>query len=237
LEISRGINHQETIIKGGNTAVENNEERDLVQKPSVLKNIFNQEFIVSAIVPLLMFYIFHYQKMDLTGIILSGCWCVAVVLNKLIREHKVNVIALLAGIFSAVGLLGTILSRNPAFYLAAPIVIDVLWALIFFGSFFTPRPLIQVIAEDSHLGLFSEDFRQTRKYKSAWQIITAAWGVLNVTQALLRTILLYTVPMELYYTVSTLYSNISSPLLLVVSYTFPKWYWHRPDTRKGPILS
>jgi hypothetical protein len=118
----------------------NNEERNMVWKPSVLRSIFNREFILSAIVPLLIFYIFHYLKMDLYGIIISGCWCVAVVLNKLIREHKVNVIALLAGIFSAVGLVGTILSRNPAFYLAAPIVIDILWALIFFGSLFTPRP-------------------------------------------------------------------------------------------------
>ncbi|HBF39747.1 MAG TPA: hypothetical protein DDW50_20840 [Firmicutes bacterium] len=197
------------------------------QKPSVLSNIFNREFMVSAIVPLLIFYIFRYLRMTLGGIILSGCWCVCVVVIKLIREHKVNVLALLAGIFSAIGLVGTIISQSPTFYLISPIVIDILYALIFCGSLFTPRPLIQVIVEDSHLGLFSEDFRSTRKYKSAWQILTAAWGVLNITQALLRMILLHSAPVEVYYTISTVYSNISSPLLLVFSYVFPKWYWHR----------
>jgi len=196
-------------------------------KYSMLKNIFNHEFVISAIVPLIIFYIFVHLNMKLTGIVLSGCWCIVVVVIKLIREHKVNVIALLAGIFSAVGLVGTVISRNPAFYLVAPIVSDILWALIFFGSLFTPRPLIQVIVEDSHIGLFSEELRRTRKYKSAWQILTAAWGVLNVTQAVLRSILLYKVSMELYYTISTIYGNISSPLLLVFSYAFPKWYWRR----------
>jgi intracellular septation protein A len=203
------------------------EEKNIAGKPSVFKNIFNPEFIVSAIIPLLIFYSFTYLKMNLSGIVLSGCWCVCVVVVKLIRDHKVNVIALLAGIFSAIGLIGTIISHNPTFYLATPIVIDILYALIFFGSLFTPRPLIQVIVEDSQIGLFSEDLRRTRKYKSAWQILTVAWGALNITQALLRSILLFSVSVELYYTMSTIYSNISSPLLLVFSYTFPKWYWHK----------
>jgi hypothetical protein len=107
----------------------------------------------------------------------------------------------------------------------------------FFRFFVYPAALIQIIVEDSHIGMFPEDFRQTRRYKSAWQIVTAAWGVLNVTQALLRTILLYTAPLEIYYTVSTFYTNISSPLLLVISYAFPKWYWHRARTKEDPGIS
>lgn len=207
--------------------MENVEKPNLPRKQSFLRNIFNQEFLISAIVPLVIFYIFDYFQMTLNGIILSGCWCVCVVAIKLIREHKVNVIALLAGIFSAVGLVGTIISHNPTFYLISPIVIDILYALIFLGSLLTPRPLIQVFVEDAHLGMFPEELRCTRKYKRAWQIITVAWGILNITQALLRILLLHSVSMSLYYSISTIYSSISSPLLLVLSYLFPRWYWRR----------
>ncbi len=207
--------------------MENDENTNSRPGSSFLKNILNHEFIISAIVPLVIFYIFNHFKMRLNGIILSGCWCVCVVVVKLVREHKLNVIALLAGVFSAVGLVGTIISRNPSFYLISPIVIDILYALIFLGSLFTSRPFIQIIAEDSHIALFSDEFRRTRKYKSAWRILTAAWGILNITQALLRVVLLHSVSMGLYYSINTIYSHISSPLLLGFSYIFPRWYWRR----------
>lgn len=210
----------------------NNEKIDSGPGLSFLKNVFNREFIISAIVPLVIFYIFDHFKMKLNGIIFSGCWCVWVVVVKLVRERKLNVIALLAGVFSAVGLVGTIISSNPSFYLISPIVIDILYALIFFGSLFASRPFIQIIAEDSHIKLFSEEFRRTRKYKSAWRILTAAWGILDITQALLRIVLLHTVSMGLYYSINTIYSHISSPLLLVFSYIFPRWYWRQCEVRE-----
>jgi len=50
--------------------------------------------------------------MTLNGIILSGLWSIGVVLFNLIREHKINALASMAGIFSAVGLIGTIVSKK-----------------------------------------------------------------------------------------------------------------------------
>ena len=131
----------------------------------------------------------------------------------------------MAGIFSAIGLIGTIVSKNPTFYLVAPIVQDWLYALIFFVSLFFERSLVQIIVEQSFLKNVSEEFRKKPKYKSAWRILTCAWGILNISQAVLRMILLHSISMSSYYAISMAYSNISGPLLIAFSISFPKWYW------------
>lgn len=194
---------------------------------SILKDIFNKDFIVSAIIPVIIFYVFSKAKMSLTGIILSGLWSIGVVIFNYIKEHELNALATMAAAFSGIGLVGTIISKNPTFYFVSPIVKDILLALIFFGSLFLERPLLQVIVEQSYLKNVSEEFRRKQKYKSAWRILTIAWGILNISQAVIGTILLYSLSMESYYTISTLYSNISTPLLIIFSITFPRWYWKK----------
>ena len=201
-------------------------------KQSVLKNIFNRDFIVSAIIPIIIFAAFDNFKMTLLGIILSGVWCLGVVLINYIIERKINALAVIAGTFSAVGLIGTVISRDPTFYLVAPIVQDILGALIFFGSLFFERSLIQVIVEQSYLKNVPEDFKQTSRYKSAWRILTCAWGIMNISQAVVKIALLASVSMSSYYAISMVYGSIATPLLLAVSMTFPKWYWNREKKNK-----
>lgn len=195
-------------------------------------SIFNMELITSAIIPLIIFHVFNYRGMTLAGTIVSGCWCIGLLIIKYARERKINVIALLSGGFSIIGLLCTVIAQNPTFYLIEPIFEDALYAGIFFGSLMLARPLIQILVEDSHVVAFPENFRTTPEYKSAWRILTIAWGILNVSQGLLRLVLLYSVPIELYYTVSKLYVHISSPLLMLASYKFPSWYWRRSGVIK-----
>jgi hypothetical protein len=199
----------------------------LPKKRSIFRQIFNKEFVISVIIPLVIFYFFNFLKMNLIGLILSGCWCVGVVILKFILEHKIKMLPLLGGFFSAIGLIGMILSGNPKFYLVEPIFEDIVIALLFFSSLFFHRSLIQIIVEDSYIGMFPEEFQKTSKYKSAWQILSIAWCVLNLSQAILRSILLFSVPLEVYYIVSMIYTRVSSPLLLVLSYWFPQWYWKR----------
>jgi len=202
----------------------------LNEKQSALKNIFNRDFVVSAIIPIIIFAAFDNFKMTLLGIILSGVWCLGVVIINYIIERKINALAVIAGAFSAVGLIGTVISRDPTFYLVAPIVQDILGALIFFGSLFFERSLIQIIVEQSYLKNVPEDFKQTLRYKSAWRILTCAWGIMNISQAVVRIALLVSISMSSYYAISMVYGSIATPILLAVSMTFPKWYWNRGKT-------
>lgn len=201
---------------------------------SVLKNIFNRDFVASAIIPIIIFAAFDNFKMTLLGIILSGVWCLGVVLINYIIERKINALAIIAGSFSAVGLIGTVISRDPTFYLVAPIVQDILGALIFFGSLFFERSLIQVIVEQSYMKNVSEEFKQNPRYQSAWRILTGAWGIMNISQAVVRIVLLYSVSMSSYYAISMVYGSIAAPILLAISMTFPKWYWNRGKNKPLP---
>jgi intracellular septation protein A len=165
--------------------------------------------------------------MRLFGIIMAGSWSVGIVLIQYIQGSKINIYAIIGAIISAISLVGTIISRNPVFYLASPIVTDLLLALVFLGSLLFGKPLIQLFAEYEMKDAFPEDFRQKPEYKSAWKILTAGWGILSITQALLRIILLYSASMEIYYTISMIYGNVSTVLFFVFSFWFPRWYWGR----------
>lgn len=200
-------------------------ENKSLSKPSVLKNILNRDFVISAIIPIIIFSVFDKLNMTFNGIIFSGIWSIGVVIANYIKEHELNVIAAMSGVFSAIALVITIISKNPTFYLVSPIIQDILIALIMFWSLFWKRSFIQIIVEQSYLKNASEELKKKPKYKSAWRILTICWIALNVSQAVLRTVLLYTVSMSSYYTISTLYVNISSPLLIIFCITFPRWYW------------
>ncbi|WPC44514.1 VC0807 family protein [Clostridium sp. JS66] len=196
-----------------------------VRNNSILSKVFNKDFVVSAIVPIIIFSVFDKMGMTLKGVILSGVWSIGVVFINFIKEHQINALASMAAVFSGVGLVVTIISKNPTFYLISPIVQDILYALIFFWSLFWKRSFIQIIVEQSYLKNAPEELKKKPKYKSAWRILTISWIILNISQAALRVVLLYTVSMSSYYTISTFYANISSPLLLIFCITFPKWYW------------
>lgn len=197
------------------------------KKHSVLKIIFNREFVVSAIIPVLIFTVFDKMGMTLNGIILSGIWSIGVVVLNFVKERQFNAIAAMGAIFAAVGVIGTVVSKNPTFYLVAPIVQDILMAVIFFGSLFFKRSFFQIVVEQSYFKDAPEEFKKQPKYSAAWRIVTIAWGILSLSQAALRTILLYSVSIGSYYAISTFYGNISTPLLIAFSVLFPKWYWKR----------
>ncbi|MDT8718821.1 septation protein IspZ [Clostridium sp. 19966] len=193
----------------------------------VLKNVFNADFVVSAIIPIVIFYIFDKFKMTFDGIVLCGVWSIGVVALNFMKDKRFNALAVMSGSFSAISLICTIISKNPTFYLVAPIIQDILIALVFSVSLLFNRSLIQVIVEQSYLKNASEKLKSNPKYKSAWRLLTIAWAVLNVSQAVLRMVLLHFVSISSYYAINTSYNSIAVPALIAFSILFPQWYWKK----------
>lgn len=194
------------------------------KKYSVIKNIFNKDFVISAIVPLIIYEVVTKCSTELSGLILSGIWCIAVVVVNYVISKTVNFLAAIGALFTGIGLIAMIISKNPAFYLATPIVKDFLFALMLIVSIFVSHPIIQVVAEQSFLKNAPEKIKNNPKYKSNWIIITAAWGAINVLQGAVRIIMLNCFSIEVYYTLSNVYSGISMPLFIAASIIFSKWY-------------
>ncbi|QAA33429.1 VC0807 family protein [Clostridium manihotivorum] len=198
--------------------------------PSLIKVILNKDFIVSALIPIIIFVGFDKAKLTLVGIILSALWSISVIASGFIKERKINALAAFAGTFAVIGLVGTIISNNPKFYFIAPIIQDALLALVFFGSLFFNRSLVQVIAEQTYIKNVPDKIKNNPRYQSAWKILTIAWGALNVVQAIIRALLLNHMSMSSYYAFNTTVSNISDALLIVFCIMFPKWYLLRKTT-------
>ncbi|URZ18029.1 VC0807 family protein [Clostridium felsineum] len=189
--------------------------------------IFNTDFVASAIIPIIIFYVFNKFNMTLQGVTLSGVWSIGIILFNFVKSHRVNALAIISGIISIIGLIGTLLSKNPTFYLISPIIQDTLISIIFFISLFLKKSLIQVIVEQSYFKNASEDTKRNSRYLRTWRILTFSWGLLALSQAVVRLILLHYLSMSSYYTIGMLYGNISTPLFIAFTIAFPKWYWHR----------
>ena len=55
-------------------------------------------------------------------------------------------------------LIGTLITRNPDFYLASAAIDNVLWGQLFLSSLVLTHPLIQLFAELLNPGIRSEEF-------------------------------------------------------------------------------
>ena len=136
----------------------------------------------------------------------------------------------------AIELIGTLVTRNPAFYLASAAIENVLWGLVFLGSILMPRPLIQIFAEMLNPGLGSQEFLDQLKlssqlYRSAWQILTAAWGFVALSKAIILVFSQLWLPIETFLIIRTASGIPVMVLMLFLSYRFPGWYWKRAMER------
>jgi intracellular septation protein A len=190
-----------------------------------MKKIFDFNFVLGVIVPIIIFYVFNHYDMVFQGTVLAGVWALGAIAFQYFRERRANVFAILVAIFSVIGLFGTIIFHSPTFYLESPIAMDLVLGCIFLGSLVIGKPLIQIFAEYEMKDAFSQNLRMHPKYVSAWRILTAGWGLLCISQALLRLVLLHTASTAVYYSISSIYGSVSTPLFLLFSFWFPKWYW------------
>lgn len=191
----------------------------------IMRRIFNLDFLLSVVIPIILFYVLSHFNMILLGTILAGSWALGAIVFQFTRARKVNIFAIIVALFSIIGLFGTILFHNPTFYLESPILMDLVLGFIFLGSLLIGKPLIQIFAEYEMKDAFSQKLRMHPKYVSAWRILTAGWGLICISQALLRLVLLHTASPEVYYSISSFYGNVSTPLFLLFTFWFPKWYW------------
>jgi hypothetical protein len=129
-------------------------------------------------------------------------------------------------------LIGTLITRNPVFYLASAAIDNVLWGLLFLSSLLFTRPLIQIFAELLNPGLGSQEFLShfempVRLYRSAWRILTVIWAVVSLTKAIILILSQLKLPLEAFLIVRTASGFPVLIVMLLFSYRFPAWYWER----------
>jgi intracellular septation protein A len=189
-----------------------------------------RQFILGALVPISFFYAFHRFGQPLVGALLAIGWSLSLLVFTYLRSRRIELFPGLAIPIITIELIGTLVTRNPTFYLASAAIENALWGLLFFGSILIHRPLIQIFAELLNPGLGSQEFLNQSKlrpqlYRSAWQILTAIWGVVNLSKAIILIFSQLRLPIEAFLIVRTASGLPVMVLMLVLSYRFPGWYW------------
>jgi intracellular septation protein A len=192
-----------------------------------------RQLILGALVPITIFYTLHRLGQPMTGALLAIGWSIGLLVIKYWHSRSIELFPALAIPIVLVELIGTLITRNPDFYLAAAAIDNVLWGLLFLGSLLLTRPLIQIFAELLNPGLGSQDFLRhfempVQLYRSAWKILTVIWAGVNFLKAIILILSQLKLPLEAFIIVRTASGLPVLILMLIFSYRFPRWYWERP---------
>ena len=191
-----------------------------------------RQLMLGALAPISIFYVLHRLGQPLSGALLAIGWSIGLLLTKYLRLRRIELFPALAIPIILIELIGTLITRDPDFYLAAAAIDNVLWGLLFLGSLFFTRPLLQIFAEILNPGLGSPEFLDhfempVQLYRSAWKILTVIWVVVFFLKAILLIVSQLKLPLEAFLVVRTASGLPVLVLMLILSYRFPGWYWER----------
>ncbi len=195
-----------------------------------------RQLILGALVPITIFYILHRFGQPLTGALLAIGWSVGLLVIKYWHSRRIELFPALAIPIVLIELIGTLITKNPDFYLAAAAIDNALWGLLFLGSLVLIRPLIQIFAELLNPGLGSPEFLShfeipVQLYRSAWRILTVIWGVVYLFKAFILIITQLKLPLEAFLIFRTASGLPVLVVMLFFTYRFPRWYWGRASDK------
>lgn len=189
-----------------------------------------KQFIIGALIPILIFYLFHRVDKPLTGAFLAAGWSVGVVTITRLLFKKINLFAALSIPITLIEIASIVITLNPDFYLATAAIEHTLWGLVCLGSVAFSRPLILIFAramggipKSQELG----EFGKTNEFRSAWVILTIIWGITHLIAAILLITSQMWLPLEFFLILRTAFSTPLLAGLIAFSFWFPRWYWNR----------
>ena len=192
-----------------------------------------RQLILGALVPITIFYALYRLGQPLTGALIAIGWSIGLLAIKYWLSRSVELFAALAIPIVLIELIGTLITRNPDFYLASAAIDNVLWGLLFLGSLLFARPLIQIFAELLNPGLGSQEFLSHFEmpqyiYRSAWKILTIIWALVSFLKAIILIFSQLKLPLEAFLIVRAASGFPVLIVMLIFTYRFPGWYWQRP---------
>lgn len=207
-------------------------QRAPANMPSTTPGLPWRQLIPGAFIPITIFYAFYRFGQPLTGALLAIGWSIGFLVIKYWKSKKVDLFPFFAIPIILIELIGTLITKNPDFYLAGPAIDSVLWGLLFLSSLLLTRPLIQIFAEMVSPILGSKEFlahfnMPVKLYRSAWKILTLIWGIISLLKAIILILSQLKLPLEAFIIVRTAAGLPVLIVMLFFSFRFPGWYWKR----------
>lgn len=177
---------------------------------------------------MVVFYLFNRLEQPLVGALLAGGWGLGLGLFWYWRSGRVDPFAGMMTGVAVIQIITTVVTRNPAMFLASEAIEDGILSLVFLGSLLGSRSLIQLFAEEMGVTAnVSERLRQSPSYAAAWRIVTAVWGGIYLLKAGLLLLAQWSLALEPFLIIRVLSGAPVWACLFAFSFWFPRWYWRR----------
>jgi hypothetical protein len=187
-------------------------------------------FIIGALIPILIFYLFHRFDKPLTGAFLAAGWSVGVVMITRLLLKKINLFAALSIPITLIEIASIFITLNPDFYLSTAAIEHTVWGVVCLGSVAFSHPLILIFAQamggipkSQELG----EFGKSDEFRSAWVILTIIWGIVHLIAAILLIASQIWLPLEFFLILRIAFSTPLLAVLIAFSFWFPRWYLNR----------
>lgn len=168
--------------------------------------------LLPAIIFMLVFNYYSYKMALAVGFIIGGAVYGYAYKNrgKLTAMEKVGLFGLIMQ--SGLGALAT----NPKVYFLYPLIENMVFALIFFGSLFIGREIVAIFAMD--YGGAEEAYEMLRP---TYRRLTAMWAVYFLIKAIVKIVGMMNWSFEILYTVNWLLGTPCVAVLMWLSFTYP----------------
>jgi hypothetical protein len=176
-------------------------------------------FALAGLLPIATFYVLFRLFGPTAGIAGGMAMSLLALAVQLRRIGRVDPIVVVPMAVILVQGTAALLLDSVQLYLAAPSVENTLWGLVLVGSVIVRRPLVRVIARE--LGLIPSAYSGTAAISGAFGQVTLAWGLAAFLKAGVRLWLLYTLPLEAFLVVVTVFHLALNGAMVAFSFWWP----------------
>ncbi|MGE3913932.1 MAG: VC0807 family protein [Chloroflexota bacterium] len=132
----------------------------------------------------------------------------AVTLYSWLRDRRVDALGIMTLAFVAIGLVTSLISGDPIFYLVKESLLTGVWGLIMLGSLLASRPLTFYFGRqfmsggDPERAAFFDRLWEVPEFRALQRKLSIIWGGGLIAEALVRVGLVYALPIPVFLIVS-----------------------------------
>jgi hypothetical protein len=140
-----------------------------------------------------------------------------------LRDRRIDALGIMTLAFVVVGLVTSLISGDPIFYLVKESLLTGVWGLIMLGSLLAARPLTFyfgrqfVSGGDPDKAAWFDRLWERPPFRKMQRLLCIMWGAGLVAEALLRVVLVYVLPIPVFLLVSQVLAFGVMGLLMVAT--------------------
>lgn len=184
-------------------------DRDLSAR-ALLRNLA-PSLAISALLPFLLYQYLTAQGVSTVyALAATAIFPVAGVTLGWVRTGQPDIIGVISFVFIVLGLLSSLISGSPLFFLIKESFLTGVFGLTFLGSLLLRRPLMFYLSRQFYSG---NDPSRAARFEGRWRdpsfrfgqrFLTIIWGCALISEALIRVGLVFVLPIPIFLVISPL---------------------------------